>query len=47
MKACLLRTPGRIENNPLEFAEAPQPAPGNGQVLVRIHVCGVAVRTSM
>ena len=41
MKACLLRTPGRIENNPLEFAEAPQPAPGNGQVLVRIHVCGV------
>jgi len=41
MKACLLRTPGRIENNPLEFIEAPQPAPGNGQVLVRIHVCGV------
>ena len=41
MKACLLRTPGRIENNPLEFTEAPQPAPGNGQVLVRIHACGV------
>ena len=41
MKACLLRTPGRIENNPLEFTEAPQPAPGNGQVLVSVNVCGV------
>ncbi len=41
MKACLLRTPGRVENNPLEFTEVSQPTLGNGQVLVRIHVCGV------
>jgi len=41
MKACLLRTPSRIENNPLEYQDVQPPKPGNGQVLVRVHVCGV------
>ena len=41
MKACLLRTPGRIEENPLEFGEFTEPKPGPGEVLVRVLVCGV------
>jgi alcohol dehydrogenase, propanol-preferring len=41
MKSCLLRTPARIEENPLEFTEYPQPVPRPGQVLVRVNVCGV------
>jgi alcohol dehydrogenase, propanol-preferring len=41
MKACLLRTPTRIEQNPLEFTDYPTPAPGRGELLIRIHVCGV------
>ncbi|HTZ45961.1 MAG TPA: alcohol dehydrogenase catalytic domain-containing protein, partial [Verrucomicrobiae bacterium] len=41
MKACLLRTPARIQNNPLEFSEVADPKPGAGQVLVRVQVCGV------
>ena len=41
MKACLLRTPSRIEKNPLEYGETAEPKPGPGQVLVRVNVCGV------
>jgi len=41
MQACLLRTPSRIENNPLEYKDVEPPKPGSGQVLVRVHVCGV------
>jgi propanol-preferring alcohol dehydrogenase len=41
MKACLLRTPARIEQNPLEFTDFPDPVPGRDQLLVRIQVCGV------
>jgi alcohol dehydrogenase, propanol-preferring len=41
MKACLLRTPGRIEQDPLEYIEVEQPRPAVGQLLVRVHVCGV------
>lgn len=41
MKACLLRTPGRIEQNPLEFTDYPEPVPSQGELLVRVHVCGV------
>jgi alcohol dehydrogenase, propanol-preferring len=41
MKAALLRTPGPIERNPLELAEVPVPQPGPGDVLVRVHACGV------
>ena len=41
MKACLLRTPTRIETNPLQFTDYPEPVPGKGEVLVRVQVCGV------
>ena len=41
MKACLLRTPARIENNPLEYGEIAEPKPDAGEVLVRVNVCGV------
>jgi len=41
MKACLLRTPSRIEKNPLEYGETAEPKPGPAQVLVRVNVCGV------
>jgi len=41
MKACLLRTPAKIETNPLQFAEVDTPRPGAGEVRVRVQVCGV------
>ena len=41
MKACFLRTPARVETNPLEYGEFPDPSPGDGEVLVRVKVCGV------
>ena len=41
MKACLLRSPAPVERNPLDFADAPDPAPGSGEILVRVKMCGV------
>jgi propanol-preferring alcohol dehydrogenase len=41
MKICVLNSPARIETNPLQFTDAPTPNPGKGQVLVRVHACGV------
>jgi propanol-preferring alcohol dehydrogenase len=41
MKACLLNSPARIETNPLHFTDVPMPNPGKGEVLVRVHACGV------
>lgn len=41
MKACVLRTPARVEENPLQYCEVAEPSPGAGQVLVRVSVCGV------
>jgi propanol-preferring alcohol dehydrogenase len=41
MRACLLRTPARIEENALEYGEFAEPRPGPGEVLVRVQVCGV------
>jgi propanol-preferring alcohol dehydrogenase len=41
MKACILRSPARIETNPLEFTDVPKPEPGDGQVLVRVNACAV------
>jgi propanol-preferring alcohol dehydrogenase len=41
MKACLLRTPAKIETNPLQFMEVPEPKPKTGQVRVKVLVCGV------
>src|SRR5258708_3764632 len=41
MKACLLNSPAPIETNPLRFKDVPNPNPGKGEVLVRVHACGV------
>jgi propanol-preferring alcohol dehydrogenase len=41
MKACFLRTPAKIETNPLEFADFPKPELASGEVLIRVEVCGV------
>lgn len=41
MKACFLRTPAKVEENPLEHGEFPDPSPGRGEVLVRVKMCGV------
>jgi propanol-preferring alcohol dehydrogenase len=41
MKACLLHCPAPVEKNPLEFTDTPNPAPQNGEVLVRVNFCGV------
>jgi propanol-preferring alcohol dehydrogenase len=41
MKACVLRAPGTIETNPLEYAEVATPQPKSGEVRVRVRACGV------
>jgi alcohol dehydrogenase, propanol-preferring len=41
MKACLLRAPAPVEKSPLQFADAPDPQPGPGEILVRAKMCGV------
>ena len=41
MKACALHSPRRIETNPLEFTDTPDPQPQGDEVLVRVAVCGV------
>ena len=41
MRACFLRTPAKVETNPLEYGEFPEPRPGDGEVLVCVKVCGV------
>lgn len=41
MKSCLLRVPARIETNPLQMMEVAVPEPAEGEVLVRVRVCGV------
>lgn len=41
MKACLLRSIAPIETNPLELADVPTPRPADGQVLIKVSVCGV------
>lgn len=41
MKACLLRSVAPVESNPLELTEVPPPVPREGEVLVRVKVCGV------
>jgi propanol-preferring alcohol dehydrogenase len=41
MKACLLQAPAPVETNPLQFTEVAVPRPKHGEILVRIHACGV------
>lgn len=41
MKACLLQAPARVETNPLQFTDVAVPRPHRGEILVRMHACGV------
>ncbi|SPF43984.1 putative alcohol dehydrogenase AdhA [Candidatus Sulfopaludibacter sp. SbA4] len=41
MKACVLLSPASIESNPLRIEDLPKPLPGPGEVLIRVHACGV------
>lgn len=41
MKAVHLPEPGPIESAPLMIVELPRPHPGPGQLLLRVHTCGV------
>lgn len=41
MKACLLRHPAPVDVRPLDCADAPMPSPGDDELLVRVHACGL------
>src|ERR1041385_3034746 len=41
MKAQLLRQPHPVEQAPLELTDLPMPTPGDDEVLLRVHACGV------
>jgi alcohol dehydrogenase, propanol-preferring len=41
MKACLLQAPAAVETNPLQFTDVAVPRPESGEILVRMHACGV------
>jgi propanol-preferring alcohol dehydrogenase len=41
MKACLLRAAAKVETNPLVYEDVATPEAREGEVLVRVHACGV------
>ncbi|WP_423182898.1 zinc-dependent alcohol dehydrogenase family protein [Arthrobacter sp. NyZ413] len=41
MYAAVLRAPGPIERQPLDYSEVPEPAPGPGEVSISVLACGV------
>lgn len=41
MRACVLRNPGALDQNPLVIEEMPIPTPGPGEVLLKVLACGV------
>jgi alcohol dehydrogenase, propanol-preferring len=41
MKACLLSAPAPVDSNPLRYADVPTPQPADGDLLIRVHACGV------
>lgn len=41
MRACIVRSPGRVEDAPLALAQVTTPAPGSDEVLIQVHACGV------
>ncbi len=41
MRACILRNPRPVGESPLELVDVPTPAHGPGDVLIRVHACGV------
>jgi propanol-preferring alcohol dehydrogenase len=41
MRAWVVEHPGPIDGGPLRLVERPVPEPGPGEILVRVHACGV------
>ena len=41
MRACLLHHPAPVESRPLQLVDVPVPEPSSGEVLIRVHSCGV------
>jgi len=41
MKACVLFKPAPVKTQPLHFVDVPLPRIGPGEILVRVHCCGV------
>lgn len=41
MRAWIVDHPGPVEEGPLKLVELADPEPGSGEVLVKVHVCGV------
>lgn len=41
MKAWVLNSPAPIDSRPLEFTDVETPAPGDGQLLIRVRACGI------
>ncbi len=41
MKAMILKKPKPVERQPLEMVDVPVPEPGPGEILVRVHMCGL------
>ena len=41
MRACLLRTPAPVDSRPLDLSEVERPAPGDGELLLKVNACGV------
>lgn len=41
MKACVLKSTGKIETHPLKFTDVPVPEPAEGDLLVQVSACGV------
>jgi len=41
MRACILESPAPVESDPLKVADLPTPQPEAGEVLIRVHACGI------
>ena len=41
MRAMAVYAPAAVETNPLQLSDLEKPRPGSGEILVRVHACGV------